>query len=164
MGRYEIPDHVAALRQLAESRPYMDLSGVGIVGGSHGGYMTIRAMLQAPDVYHVGVAIAPLSDLAEHWALEAHMGPPKSNKEGYEYASNLHLAANLKGKLLLIHGVSDTNVPFSHTIRMVEALVRTSKPYDLILLPRQGHDIPEPHVVRYVREAIGRYFQDHLKP
>ena len=59
IGRYEIPDHVAALKQLAEKRPYMDLSRVGVYGWSWGGYTTIRAMLQAPDVYHVGIAGNP---------------------------------------------------------------------------------------------------------
>ena len=66
LGRHEIPDHVATLQQLAETRPYMDLGRVGLLGWSHGGYMTIRGMLLAPDVYHVGVAGSPLTDLAVH--------------------------------------------------------------------------------------------------
>ena len=63
------------------------------------------------------------------------MGPPDNNKEGYEYASNLRIAGNLKGKLLLLHGTSDLSAPFSNNMRMVDALIRAGKPYDLVVLP-----------------------------
>ncbi len=91
------------------------------------------------------------------------MGPIKKNKEAYTYASNLHLADHFKGKLLLIHGTSDVNVPFSNTVKMIEALNRAGKSYDLIVLPGQGHDFTEESFA-YVQEAIRRYFQEHLKP
>ncbi len=63
--RNEILDHVAVLKQLAAARPYMDMLRVGVFGGSFGGYFTIRAMFQAPEVFHVGVAIAPISDFRQ---------------------------------------------------------------------------------------------------
>ena len=166
IGRHEIPDHVATLEQLAEKRPYMDLSRVGIFGHSWGGYFTIRALLLAPDVYHVGIASAPAPELlygaGEPW-LVAGMGSPHNNKEGYEYSSNLRIAGNLKGKLLLIHGTSDLTPPFSHTMKMVEALIRAGKPYDLVVFPEQGHVYTGKNRT-YRREAIRRYFQEHLKP
>ncbi len=166
-GRNEIPDHVASLRQLAEKRPHMDLSRVGITGHSCGGYFTIRALLQAPDVYHVGVArAAPLGPQYSYFG-EVLMGRPQNNKEAYEYASNQRLAGNLKGKLLLIHGTSDHNVPFSNTMKMVEALIRVGKPYDLIVLPEVDHNSAAGGPVAnrsYAFEAVRRYFQEHLKP
>jgi dipeptidyl aminopeptidase/acylaminoacyl peptidase len=162
-GRPEIPDHVTTLQQLAETRPYMDLGRVGLLGWSNGGYMTIRGLLLAPDVYHVGVAGSPLTDLAAHWAMESAMGPIEKNKEAYTYASNLPLADQLKGKLLLTHGTSDVNVPFSNTVKMIEALIRARKPYELLVLPGQGHDITV-ESLDYELEAIRRYFQEHLKP
>ncbi len=163
IGRLEIPDHVAALKQLAEKRSYMDLSRAGILGHSFGGYFTIRAMLLASDVYHVGIASAPVGELHVHWAgTEAYMDLPQNNKAGYEYASNLRLAGNLKGKLLLIHGTSDDAALFSDTIKMVEALIRAGKPYDLIVLPEKGHASSRLSV--YWRESVRRYFQEHLKP
>ena len=161
-GRIEIPDHVAALQQLADTRPYMDLSRVGIDGNSYGGYFAIRAMLLAPDVYHVGVASAPMH-MQENWGWD---GVLLGNKEAYEYASNLNFAANLKGKLLLIHGTSDACGPFSNTMKMVDALIRAGKHFDLLVMPGQGHDITrrrgrsEP----YWRESIRHYFQEHLEP
>ncbi len=162
-GRHEIPDHVAALKQLAERRPYMDLSRVGIYGHSWGGYFAIRAMLLAPDVYHVGIARAPSVDVAFEAYYEPYMGLPQKNKEGYEYASSLPFVGNLKGKLLLVHGTSDINVPFSHTMKMVEALIRAGKPYDLVILPEQPHGLSTAGY-RYWLDALRRYFQEHLKP
>lgn len=164
-GRNEIPDHVATLKQLAARRPCLDTSRVGIFGGSWGGYMTIRALLLAPDVYQVGVSSYPVVDLYDHLhsAIEYYMGLPQNNREGYEYGSSLRLAGNLKGKLLLIHGTSDVNATFSSTMKMVEALVRAGKPYDLIILPDQTHAISG--VSRtYWMEAIRRYFEEHLRP
>jgi len=164
-GRYEIPDHVATLKQLGEKRAYMDLSRVGVFGLSMGGYYAVRALLQAPDDYHVGIAVAPVIEISEHgnylW-----LGPPERNKEAYEYASNLRLASNLKGKLLLLHGTNDDAVPFSHTMRMVEALTRAGKPYDLIVLPEWDHWYRNETRAResYRLEAYRRYFEEHLKP
>ena len=91
------------------------------------------------------------------------MGPIEKNKEAYTYASNLRLADQLKGKLLLTHGTSDVNVPFSHTVKMIEALIRAGKSYDLLVLPGQGHEVTEERFA-YEREAIDRYLQEHLKP
>ena len=89
------------------------------------------------------------------------MGLPQNNKEGYEYASNLRFAHNLKGKLLLIVGTND--VLFAGTMKMVDALVRAGKPYDLIVLPEEGHGFRGTSAV-YAREATRRYFQEHLQP
>lgn len=164
-GRNEIPDHVAALKQAASSRPYMDLSRVGIFGGSWGGYMTIRGMVLAPDVYHVGVATYPVADLYDHnaGAIEPYMGLPVDNRDGYEYGSSLRLVNNIKGRLLLIHGTSDVNATFSATMKMVEAMVRAGKPYNLVVLPEQPHNW-DGASGRYMRQAVARYFVEHLKP
>jgi len=163
-GQNEIPDHVAVLKQLAAVRPYMDMSRVGVFGGSFGGYFTIRAMLQAPDVFRVGVAAAPLTDLRQvSGSGVLLLGPPESNKAAYDFASNLRMAGNLKGHLLLIHGTSDVNAPLTATIQMIEALTKAGKPYDLVLLPGQGH-MPSGQSATYSRQAEKRYLIEHLKP
>ena len=159
-GRYEIPDHVAGLRQLAETRPYMDLSRVGLTGISRGGYMTIRGLLLAPDVYHVGVASAP----GEGLRFKAYMGSPVENEEGYSYASNVPLAASLQGKLLIIQGTRDMSAPFWDTMKVVDAFVRADKRFDLVVLPEQPHALFRGTEAGYWRDAIRRYFQEHLKP
>ncbi len=96
---------------------------------------------------------------------ETVLGLPQKNKEGYEYASNLRLASNLNGKLLNIHGTSDVNAPYSETMKMVEALIRAGKPYDLIVMPEQSHgSLRVGTSGTYWRDALRRYFQEHLKP
>ncbi len=76
---------------------------------------------------------------------------------------NMRLAGNLKGKLLLIHGTSDIDVPISHTMKMVEALIQAGKPYDLLILPEQPR-VPRGISAAYQRDAFRRYFQEYLKP
>ncbi len=165
VGRFEIPDHAGVLQQLAEKRPYMDLGRVGIFGGSNGGYMALRALLSAPDVYHVGVAASPGVDLRDLQAdgIEPYLGLLEENSKAYEYASNLHLADKLEGKLLLIHGTSDRGVPVSQTLKMVEALIAAEKSYDLLLMPGEDHQYTRAGS-KYAADATRRYFQEHLKP
>ncbi len=126
----------------------------------YGGYFTVRALLQAPDVYHVGVAVA--GSCVGWFRPSPYLGPIDQNKKAYEYRDNCRLAGNLKGKLLLISGTSDPSA-FSGTMKMVEALIRAGKPYDLIVLPEQGHSFSGKGRT-YVFDGIRRYFQEHLKP
>ncbi len=162
-GRHEIPEHVAVLKQLAATRSYMDLSRVGIYGSSWGGYFTIRAMLLAPDVYRVGVASSGLAEPIGT-LVEPYLGLLHDNKEAYEYASNLRVAGNLKGKLLLLVGTSE--VLFGTNMKMVEAFILAGKPYDLNVFPEQKHGFNNwPGIAsRYHWETLRRYFQEHLKP
>ena len=93
------------------------------------------------------------------------MGLLRDNKEAYEYASNLRLADNLKGKLLLIHGTRDNVIPLSDTMKMADAFIQANKPFDVILIPEGGHiNWRIGKSGTYWREAIRRYFQEHLKP
>jgi dipeptidyl aminopeptidase/acylaminoacyl peptidase len=164
-GQNEVPDHVAVLKQVAATRSWMDLQRVGVFGGSFGGYMTVRAMLTAPDVYKVGVATAPVYDLSDLPVfIESYMGSPARNPEGYEAASCRKLASNLKGKLLVIHGTSDVNAPFSGTLRMVEAFLAVGKHIDLQILPEGTHfPAAGSHQLHYIG-SIRRYFEENLKP
>jgi dipeptidyl aminopeptidase/acylaminoacyl peptidase len=167
VGRYEIPDHVAALGQLGADRPYMDLKRVGIIGQSFGGYFATRALLTAPEVYHVGVAVCPAADLyGKATVMEQYMGLPETNQEGYAFASNARLAEHLIGKLLLVHGTADVNAPISETMKLVDALIQAGKPFDLLVLPNHDHQIlraPGPRG-EYARDAIRRYLREHLRP
>jgi dipeptidyl aminopeptidase/acylaminoacyl peptidase len=163
-GQHEIPDHAAAIRQLGERHEFLDTSRVGIFGGSWGGYFTIRALLTAPETFHVGVATCPVADLYDHMAapIEPYMGLPQENREGYEAASNLAIAGNLRGKLLLIHGTSDVNATFSAVMKLVDAFARAKKPYDLIVLPEVDHH-PVGAAAEYWVDAHRRYFTTHLE-
>jgi dipeptidyl aminopeptidase/acylaminoacyl peptidase len=161
-GRYEIADHVSALSQLAARKPYADLNRIGAYGSSFGGYFVIRALLQAPEVFRVGIAISPITDLRQVTGLPAILlGPAGGNRESYELTSNLTMAYRLRGHLLLIHGTSDINAPFSATIQMIQALERAGKPYDLVLLPDQSHALTADAAL-YSLKALGRYLVRNL--
>lgn len=162
LGRHEIPDHVAALRQLAARRAYMDLERVGTYAGGYSGYFAVRALLLAPDVYKVGVSLNGVVDAegSSDW-FRWYLGLPGDNEAGYEYASNARLADRLQGRLLFIVDLGDRDRPLSHRLRLIDALVRAGKPYDLLLIPGAPGD---PASRRYRRLALRRYLGEHLRP
>ena len=127
--------------------------------------MTTRAMLMAPETYKVGIASSPPSDFRQlaMLTIETYMGMPQHNKEGYDYGSNLRLVDQLRGKLLLIHGTSDVSAPFSHTMQMVDALIKANKTFDLLVLPEQPH-VYTGYANDYWIDAIRRYFVVNLLP
>jgi len=165
IGRHEIPDHAAALHRLAETRPWMDMSRVGVHGKSWGGYFALRAMLQAPETYHVGVASAVAADLTTTaWSpVVPYMGTPEENPEGYAFASCLGMADKLQGKLLITTATADRNTPFHQTMRMVEALIQAGKPVELMVFPDQHHWL-EGQSLDYFNRLLKRYFVEHLEP
>jgi dipeptidyl aminopeptidase/acylaminoacyl peptidase len=165
VGRYEIPDHTAALKQLGEKRPYMDLNRVGVFGHSFGGYLAQRALLLSPDVYHVAVSsdgnVGPANlGFADS---QPYLGLPQKNRERYDYASNLWLVGNLRGKLLFINGTFGGLLPRGQ-IKMWNALMRADKPFDLLVVPDRPHSMLNVPRWNYWRRAMGRYFQEHLNP
>ena len=161
IGEIEIPDHVAALRELAQSRPYIDTTRAGIVGHSWGGYFALRGMLQAPDFFKVGYAGAP-GDLTEAAGInEPNMGLMASNQAGYDAGSNVRLASQLRGRLKIMHGTSDVMAPLSTTMRMAQALIDANKTFDLLIMPGQPHG-PQGAAGRYYREDVRRFMATHL--
>ncbi len=141
IGQIEIDDHVTALRQVAQSRPWMDLERVGVYGFSWGGYFALRAMLTAPEFFRAGVAGAPGEMTEAAMINEPYMGTPQQNPQGYAAGLNAPLAEQLEGALLLIHGTADVNAPFSTTMRMVDALIRADKDFELLVLPGADHSM-----------------------
>src|SRR5207248_2498483 len=108
----------------AASWPEIDLDRVGITGGSYGGYMTLRCLQLAPDVFKAGVAVAPVTDWDGYDTCytERYLGTPADNAAGYKASSALARAAELRGDLLVIHGMLDENVHFRHAARLTTAL------------------------------------------
>jgi dipeptidyl aminopeptidase/acylaminoacyl peptidase len=132
-------DHIPAIHELAEKYPYMDIDRVGIYGHSAGGYDTVRALLQWSGFYKVGVSSAGNHDhrMAKAWWPEQYMGYPV--EEFYEEQSNITNSHKLEGKLLLVHGAMDDNVNPASTIRLVDALIKNNKDFDLIIVPPNRH-------------------------
>jgi len=141
MGSVEVEDQVAGVRWLAANRDYADATRVGIYGWSYGGYMTLMAMARAPEVFHVGVAGAPVT----HWDgydtayTERYMSTPAENPEGYREGSVMAHVDALAGKLLIVHGMIDENVHFRHTARLLVAMAGAGKDYELLIYPEERH-------------------------
>jgi dipeptidyl aminopeptidase/acylaminoacyl peptidase len=165
LGMIEIPDHVAALKNLASSRPWMDLSRVGVHGKSWGGYFALRAMLMAPDFYKVGVASSLVADLATtaESPIVPYLGLPQANPAAYESANCLAMADRLQGELLMTIGTADRNTPFGQTMRMVAAFNEAGKDVDLLVLPGQHHWLQGASFDRWQR-ALRDYFLENLPP
>ncbi len=157
-----LEDHVLAIKYLAKTYSYIDIDKVGIFGHSAGGFDTGHALLAFPDFYKVGVASSADHDfrMEKAWWPEMYMGWPVD--ESYEEVSNITMAPNLKGKLLLVHGGIDENVNPSATFKLAEALINADKDFDLLILPSQRHGYTG-KARSYFTKKRWNYFVEHLK-
>ena len=164
MGDNGIPDQIAAIRQLAARHPFIDLDRVGVWGHSGGGFASTRAILAYPDFYRVAVSQAGNHDnrnYEDDWG-EWWQGPLVEYESGgtsYDNQANQKLADQLKGKLLLAHGLMDDNVPPTNTLLVVNALIEADRDFDLILFPDARHGFAmHPFMMRNRWD----YFVEHL--
>ncbi len=165
VGDLSSKDQAAGVRALVARHAFLDASRVGIWGWSGGGSNTLNAMFRFPDVFHVGVSVAPVPDQALYDTIyqERYMGVPTTNAAGYKLGSPIHYADGLKGDLLIIHGSGDDNVHVQGTERLVNRLVELGKPFDLMIYPNRTHAIAEgPGTTVHVYRKIAKYFLDHL--
>ncbi|HMH22205.1 MAG TPA: DPP IV N-terminal domain-containing protein [Puia sp.] len=166
MAENTLPDQIAGIRQLAQHYP-IDTNRVGIWGHSGGGFATAAAMFRYPDFFKVGISESGNHDnrnYEDDWG-ERYDGLLVKNAEGvsnYEAQANENYAKNLKGKLMLAHGLMDNNVPSSNTMLVVEALVKANKNFDLVVFPNapHGYGMYAPYMMRrrwdyFVRNLAG---------
>jgi len=163
IGDNTLPDQITALQQLAARFSWMDLDRIGIWGHSGGGNAAAAAMFRHPDFFKVGVSQAGNHDnriYADAWA-EKWQGLETIGVDGrsnYDDQGNQNHAHNLVGKLLLVHGGMDDNVPPWGTLLVVDALNRANKDYDLIWLPGSRHGYGEGQIGRYIIRRRWDYF------
>ena len=163
LGQIEVSDQVEGVCFLA-NRPYVDRERVGIYGWSYGGYMVCRALLQAPEVFKVGIAGAPVTfweGYDTHYT-ERYMGLPSTNATGYQTSSVLPYAEKLTGKLLLVAGLVDENVHARHTMRLIEALTTAERDYTLVLFPESRHMPRNPAHLVYLERQVTDFLRRHL--
>jgi len=175
MGDNGLPDQITAIRQLAERYSWMNLDQVGIWGHSGGGFASTAGILRYPDFYKVAVSSSGNhdnrnyeDDWGEKWQGLLEVFPESNPTDGdeapavtnYDNQANQLLADRLKGKLLLAHGMMDSNVHPSSTLLVVEALIEAEKDFDLLLVPDGGHGIGNS---RYFMKRRWDYFVEHLK-
>lgn len=164
LGEVGLDDHIAMIRQMAAKYPYLDTSRVGVYGGSAGGYDAARFVLRRSDFFKVAVASSGNHDLRldKAWWPEVSMGT--ASPEVWERNSNLSVAANLVGKLLLIHGDIDDNVPVTSSMRLANALIQAGRDVDLVVLPNTTHRVNQPFFWRKLRDYFTRYLLDEMPP
>lgn len=143
---YGLEDQKYAIQQLGARYSWIDLNRVGIHGHSGGGFMSTAAMLKYPDFFKVAVSCAGNHDnsIYNRWWSEQHHGITEKVEAGdttfvYSIETNPEIASNLKGHLMLVHGDIDNNVHPANTIRVVNALIRANKRFDMLILPGQRH-------------------------
>ena len=169
MRDYPLADHKYAIEQLANRHSFIDIDKVGIHGHSGGGFMSTAAMCQYPDFFKAAVSCAGNHDnnIYNRWWSETHHGVKEQVSEKgdttfvYKIATNPQIAKNLKGHLLLIHGDIDNNVHPGNTMRVVDALIRAGKRFDMLMLPQQRHAFGDMNEYFYWR--LVDYFSEHLK-
>jgi len=163
----EVPlaDQAEALRALGRRFDELDLSRVGVLGWSFGGYFATMAVLRQPDLFRAAVAGAPVTewlDYDTHYT-ERYLGLPDENRQGYRSSSALLLAPSLRRPLLVIHGTADDNVYFSHSVRLSDTLFRAGRRHDFLPLTNFTHLVPDPLVTRRLYRRIVDFFRRHLQ-
>ena len=155
MGDNTLPDQVAGIKELAKRYPWIDATRVGIWGHSGGGNATADAMFRYPDFFKVGWSESGNHDNRNYendWG-EKYQGLLVTNKDGttnYDNQANQLIAKNLKGRLMLVHGSIDDNVPTGETYLVVDALIKANKDFDMLILPNKHHGYADdnPYVMR----------------
>jgi dipeptidyl-peptidase-4 len=166
VGVLSSKQQAAALRWLAANRPYVDLDRVAVWGWSGGGTNTLNLMFRSPDLYKVGMSVAPVPDqrLYDTIYQERYMGLPAGNVDGYKQGSAINFADGLTGSLLIVHGSGDDNVHYQGSELLVNRLIELGKPFDFMTYPDRTHAIAEgPGTTPHLYHLLTRYLTSHLR-
>jgi len=161
-GPAALDDQLAGIEYLA-TLPYVDATRIGTDGKSFGGYMTLYALIHAPDVFRCGVAGAAPTDWRYYDTIytERYMRTPQQNPEGYAATNLIAQVDQLQAAPLLIHGLADTNVHLQNTVNFVQALEAADKPFSFIPLPNRGHSFRGDGLVAALMASVD-YLKDCL--
>jgi len=169
LGQVEISDQMVGVEYL-KSLPWVDPQRVGVFGWSYGGYMTLMLLMQQPGAFAAGVAVAPVTD----WALydthytERYLGMPReadgNPAEAYARANVLEYAESLADPLLLVHGMADDNVLFTHSTMLMQKLQENAIDFELMAYPGEKHGISGEGQRLHVYRQIDRFFRRQLQP
>jgi dipeptidyl aminopeptidase/acylaminoacyl peptidase len=167
IGDNTLPDQVAGMKELGKRFAWIDMDRIGIWGHSGGGNATATAMFRYPDFFKVGWSESGNHDnrnYEDDWA-EKWQGLLRRDKDGssnYDDQANQNHAKDLKGHLMLVHGLMDDNVPPSNTLLVVDALVAANKDFDLLVLPNARHGYGTGQAGMYVTRRRWDYFVRNL--
>ena len=159
-------DQAAAVRAINQWS-FVDSTRIGIWGWSGGGSMTLNALFRYPEVYHMGMSVAPVPDQRYYDTIyqERYMGTPQDNPDGYREGSPITYAQNLQGDLLLIHGTGDDNVHYQGSEALINKLIEHNKHFTMMSYPNRSHGIWEGRgTTRHLYGLLTRYLNEHLPP
>jgi dipeptidyl-peptidase-4 len=164
-GPVQLEDQLTVVDEALGKYPQLDSKRLGWWGWSWGGTFTLYAMTHS-DRFRAGVAVAPVTDWHNYDSIytERYMSEPADFAAGYKDFSVVNSAANLKGRLLLVHGTGDDNVHIKNTVQFVQKLIEAGVPYDLQIYPRKTHSIAGPDVRTHLYNRILAQFEMYLKP
>lgn len=167
VGVLSSQEQAAALRELESKYSFLDASRVAVWGWSGGGSNTLNLMFRSPDLYQVGMSVAPVADqrLYDSIYQERYMGLPKENASGYQSGSPINFADGLKGHLLIVHSPDDDNVHFQGTELLINRLVELGKPFEFMEYPGRTHSLSEGEGTHYhLYSLLARYLEERLPP
>jgi len=164
LGRIEVDDQAAGVRFL-RTLPYVDPERIGIFGWSYGGYMVLMAMAKEPGLFCAGASVAPVTDyrLYDTHYTERYLGHPDENEAGYEATSVFPYLKNLRGPLLVVHGMADDNVLFTNSTRLFKELQDNMIPFEMMTYPGKKHSITGKATRTHLFETVTRFMDRHLK-
>ncbi len=165
MGGKDLDDHVDAARWLVREHG-IDPKKIGIYGGSYGGFITLMAMFTTPDVFAAGAALRPVTDWAHYnqGYTSNILNLPQKDTEAYRRSSPIYFAEGLKGKLLICHGMVDTNVHFQDSVRLAQRLIELRKEnWELAAYPVENHSFVEPASWADEYKRIYKLFEEGLR-
>jgi len=161
------PSDQAKAAKVVGNWSFVDKNRIAIWGWSGGGSSTLNAMLQYPDIYNTGMAVAPVPDQRLYDAIyqERYMRTPKENPEGFNNGSPITYAKNLKGNLLIVHGTGDDNVHYQGTQRLINEFIKYNKYFTMMAYPNRSHGIYEGRgTTRHLYELLTRYLITNMPP
>ena len=165
MSVVEVQDQARGVEYL-RTLSFVDSQRIGIYGWSYGGYMTLMAMMQAPDAFKAGVSGAPVTDwrLYDTHYTERYMSTPSENPEGYDIANVLSHVDALKGSLMVIHGMADDNVLLNHSTLLFREMQKKRVPFESMMYPNETHGFRDPNINIHRTELMMQFFGRELNP
>lgn len=157
----------AAAARVIQSWPFIDAKRIAIWGWSGGGSMTLNQMFRYPEIYQVGISVAPVTDQHFYDTIyqERYMGLPQDNEADYRAGSPVTHAAGLAGKLLLVHGTGDDNVHYKGTEVLANVLIANKKQFTMMAYPNRLHDISQgAGTTRHLFELLTRFLEENMPP
>ncbi len=163
LGKLEQEDQAAGAKWLGTQK-FIDASRIGLWGWSFGGYLTSLCLVKSPDLFKMGMAVAPVT----HWKYydniytERYLRTPELNKMGYEENSPLNFTSSLKAKYLIVHGTADDNVHFQNATEMIKAMIKSGSNFDSEVYPNRNHGIGDLDAQKHLFRKLTTFVKENL--